>query len=62
MINSDYQCKLCNHQAGRHFKSVVENPDMICLDCVIDPRYDNTWHEFEPDNLKYLELRERDNV
>jgi hypothetical protein len=50
-------CKYCHHRAYRHFVSIVDDGNEICLDCVRDPGTQNlnNWHHFSPDNLSYIE-------
>lgn len=61
MVASDFPCKICTHAASRHFLSVCEETG-ICLACatssgVIVP--DEHWHDFEGDNLKFMELKKK---
>jgi len=58
-IARDFPCKKCGHQAIRHFANISLGDD-ICLDCVTGgcgTDDEEHWHDFEGDNLKYMELQ-----
>lgn len=60
MVARDFPCKKCTHAAGRHYVSVSDKVG-ICLDCVTTKHQDDEdhWHDFEGDNLKFMELQNK---
>lgn len=62
MVDSDFPCKVCTHNAERHYLSITGGYG-ICLQCATttDRNYneDEHWHDFEGDNLKYMELQNK---
>ncbi|MGH7974805.1 MAG: hypothetical protein ACREBR_04720 [bacterium] len=61
MLDKDFPCKTCGHKAERHFLSICGSAG-ICLQCAtsklsITP--DEHWHDFEGDNLKFVELQQK---
>ena len=65
-LESDYPCRICGCEAWMHYKSIGSGRD-LCVICysrsenIIDARGvhvskgGNAVHEFEGDNLKFLE-------
>lgn len=58
-VDKDFPCKDCTHRADRHFISVADNNEGVCLDCATGQYVEHPnehWHLFKGDNLKYIEL------
>jgi len=60
IIASDFPCKKCTHAANRHFASICGQAG-ICLACATADRTEPNehWHDFEGDNLKFMELKKK---
>jgi hypothetical protein len=57
MIEANFPCRKCKHVARRHYQSIAM-PEVICLDCVLAKQQvdnPNCWHDFQPDNLTFVE-------
>ena len=57
-MDKDFPCKTCGHAAIRHRKVRGEyKPGKVyCRECFDERKGErDNWHEFVPDNLRYLE-------
>ena len=56
----DVPCKLCSHNQSQHEDLVNPSIDQIglqyCSGCYNSLGEESCFHDFSPDNLKYLEL------
>ncbi len=61
MVAKDFPCKVCGHAADKHYVTVCDGDD-ICIGCQDRTRSafgSEQFHEFEGDNLAYLELQKK---
>jgi len=57
MTAPDFPCKTCGHLAEKHYSNVSTERG-ICILCINGDQYDRC-AEFVPDNMKFLELKQK---
>ncbi len=59
MIAPDFPCKACTHLAEKHYTNIATN-QVICIPCINGSEFgDETCREFIPDNIKFIELKQK---
>jgi hypothetical protein len=59
MVAKDFPCQICGHQAIQHYVNIADGQG-VCIGCQVASGFiqiNEQFHNFEGDNLKYMELQ-----